>query len=64
MARIPSKLLESVLEERVANLEEKLAFLWRMVIFLSEHPGYKVNDYLMERSLEVAALTRAKEPAL
>ena len=61
MARVPSRLLESITEDRIATLEEKVAFLWRMVVFLGERPYYKPGDYLAEHAEEVARLT--KEPA-
>lgn len=38
-------------EARIADLEKKVAFLWDMVVFLAEHPHYRVSDYLKEQGL-------------
>ena len=65
MARAPAKILEPVTpagepgtEEQLAKLKHKVNFLWDMVVFLQERPGYKVGDYMLERSAEVARITK------
>jgi UDP-N-acetyl-D-mannosaminuronate dehydrogenase len=38
-------------EARIAELEKKVQVLWDMVVFLADHPHYRVGDYLNERGL-------------
>ena len=56
--RKPAKILESITEERLSKLEHKLGFLWAMVVFLKENPGYKINDYLIERNAQLVNITK------
>ena len=41
----------TLINERVAELENKVQVLWDMVVFLRENPHYRPGDYLMERGL-------------
>lgn len=65
MARIPAKILEPVTpagepgtEEQLAKLQAKVDFIWDMIVFLEDHPGYKVGDYMLEHNVEVARITQ------
>lgn len=39
-------------DARVVELERKVKVLWDMVVFLADHPHYRVGDYMREQGIE------------
>ena len=37
--------------ERIIALEQKVQALWDTVVFLGEHPHYRIGDYINEKGL-------------